>query len=80
MMFDEAKDRYLRDPQFKQIVDIMVHQALSLQMSPGELREAAVFAEIRFYAMKPARSMYPHTADRLIDEMNRSALSTKGRP
>lgn len=45
--FDKAQDKYRNDPQFRQLVDVMVNAIETLQFSPGEIRQAAIFAEIR---------------------------------
>ncbi|MEQ8504634.1 MAG: hypothetical protein RIB80_04860 [Rhodospirillales bacterium] len=46
MDYGKAKDRYLNDATFRALVDTMAAGIDHLQFSPGELREAAVFAEI----------------------------------
>jgi len=51
MDYRKGQERYANDPAFRQMVDFMVHQINDLQMSPGELRDAAVFAEIKFRMM-----------------------------
>jgi hypothetical protein len=53
MMFDEARRRYLTDPVFNRMVDTMVQAIDALQMSPGEMREAAVFAELLHHERRP---------------------------
>ena len=65
----DASDRYLRDTQFKNVVDMMVSYAMSLEMSPGELREAAVFAEIKFQAMQPISNLFPNRGRELNTAM-----------
>lgn len=55
MNYSDARDRYHNSPPFKALVDMMIAAAMSLEMSPGELREAAVFAEITVGVMKPVR-------------------------
>ena len=69
MNFMDAKDRYLTDPHFHAVVDQMVAMALNLDMSPGELRQAAVFAEIKFMTMRPAREMFPDFTQELEREI-----------
>ena len=71
MNFIDLEERYRRDPQFAQLVDFMVHNALELQMSPGEMRQAAVFAEIKFAMLKPVRQIFPEFARDLHHELMR---------
>ena len=50
-----AMQKYLNDPQFHQLVNMLenlIHQA---QFTPSELREAAVFAAIRYEMNRPVR-------------------------
>jgi len=56
--FDRVTERYQTDAPFRRLVDMMMHMALQLQFSPGELREAAVFAEYRAQMLKPLASMF----------------------
>lgn len=63
-LFD-ADERYNRDPGFKSIVDMMVAYAIQLQMSPGELREAAVFAEIKVLRLTPPKYFVRPDSDRI---------------
>ena len=70
MNFNDARDRYMNDPQFHAVVDQMVHMALSMDMSPGELRIAAAFAELKFFASRPVREAFPHFAE----DINREIL------
>lgn len=45
---DTPHERYLRDPAFKQLVDMMEHMVHTCKFSPSEMREAALLASIRF--------------------------------
>lgn len=47
----ELEERYRNDAAFRAVVDMMVYQIKQLNMSPGELRIAAVFAELSYQAM-----------------------------
>lgn len=67
----DAAERYHRDPQFKALVQMMVAHALSLDMSPGEMREAAIFAEVKVQAMKPVGMLFPNRAREIDFEMRR---------
>ena len=52
--YDYARAKYQSDAAFKQIVDAMIHHMHTLNYSPGEMRQAAVFAEILFQQRRPA--------------------------
>jgi hypothetical protein len=41
-------ERYHRDVQFKQLVDIMINAIRQAQFTPTELREAAILAAIKY--------------------------------
>lgn len=73
MNFIDARERYFRDSHFKSLVDMLVSHAMSLDMSPGEIREAAVFAEIKFQMLQPAKQLFPRKAEEIeIEIMRRS--------
>lgn len=59
MLFDKARDKYLRDATFKQTVDMMVVMMMNGQLHPGEMREAALMAEIKFRQSQPVNSLFP---------------------
>jgi hypothetical protein len=42
------EERYMRDPQFKQLVDLLEMQIHQAQFTPTELREAAILATIKY--------------------------------
>lgn len=44
----KSEDRYNNDPAYRTLVDYMVHMIHQLQFTPSELRDAAMFAAIRF--------------------------------
>jgi hypothetical protein len=43
-MSDTPRERYNRDPKFRQLVDVQVHLIRECQFSPTEMREAATLA------------------------------------
>jgi hypothetical protein len=43
-----VEERYHRDEHFRQLVDVLTHFVQQLHLTPTELREAAVFACIRY--------------------------------
>jgi len=53
-MSDHAEARYQRDPQFKALVDFLHMQIARCELSPTEIREAAMLAAIH-YAMTDGR-------------------------
>ena len=55
MSLDKARERYRNDAIFRHLVDAMMEGFHRLNFSPGELREAAVFAEILY-----AERVQPH--------------------
>jgi hypothetical protein len=44
----DAEDRYFHDPTFHALVDSMVDAIINLRLTPSELRDAAMYAAIRF--------------------------------
>lgn len=55
MNIEKARERYQNDPLFRQLVDAMMQGTRELKFSPGELREAAVYAEF-LHQMRNAHS------------------------
>lgn len=56
MTFEEAAKRYRDDAAFNVCVNAMVRAIEELQMSPGEMRQAAVFAEYVYQERNPVLS------------------------
>ena len=48
MDYRDAATRYRNDPSFRAAVDAMVQWQFDLKLSAGEMRAAALFAEIKF--------------------------------
>lgn len=44
MNLQKAREAYRNDPQYHNLVELLIHQIETLQMSPSEIREAAMFA------------------------------------
>lgn len=64
---DTPRDRYHRDPSFKQLVDMLEHLVHKHQFSPSELREAAVLASINYEAVTLRhRVIYQGDASRVV--------------
>jgi hypothetical protein len=45
---DDAKYRYQTDPVFHRLVDVLYNAINTMQLSPSEIRDAAMFAAIMF--------------------------------
>lgn len=69
MYMTDTLEKYHRDQQFKTIVDTLVAYAMQMEVSPGELREAAIFAEIKFQSMHPIATLFPHRYREIDQEM-----------
>lgn len=54
---DTLEDRYQNDPAFRHVVDSLQAIILGLELSPGEVREAAMFAAFRVELYHP-RPLY----------------------
>jgi len=48
-----AEQRYFNDIEFKRLVDSMYDAIVRAQFTPSELREAAVYAAIRYEMSRP---------------------------
>ena len=47
-MSQSAKDRYMNDPEYHYLVDIMESMIAKNQFTPSEMRDAAVMASINY--------------------------------
>ena len=57
--FFDVRDRYDRDPQFHQMVELMVQFIIKNKYTPGEMRDAAFMASIQFETIhRPFRHVY----------------------
>lgn len=59
-----ARERYQKDPEFHQLVDMMQAMIHRAQFSPSEIREAALLACV-IYEETQARSVYMRAAERM---------------
>lgn len=55
MNIDKAREAYEHDPQYRNLVDMLMNQVEALEMTPSEVREAGVFACI----LLAERRVYP---------------------
>lgn len=44
MNLEKAREAFTNDPSYRALVELLVHQIEMLQMTPSEIREAAMFA------------------------------------
>lgn len=51
-------DRYRQDPLFGRIVDQMISTLLDGQVTPTEMREAAMLAQIKYEDMQPRPTVF----------------------
>ena len=63
----DSRQKYLNDPVFRNIVDVMHHQLEHSYVTPSELREAALLAAIRYESCRiPGKrfgAVHTHNAD-----------------
>ena len=52
-----GRDRYLEDPQFKALVDLMVSFILKEDYTPSEMRDAAMTASLKVEMMRPVQML-----------------------
>lgn len=67
------RDRYNNDVAYRRVVDTMTHMLLTAQITPSEMREAAVLASINHESMTIRRYHIDLTPDlhRRLDEMHK---------
>ena len=67
-----ARDRYNNDVTYRRVVDTMTHMLNTAQITPSEMREAAVLASINHESMTIRRWHIDLTPDlhRRLDEMH----------
>jgi hypothetical protein len=58
-----ARDRYLNDPTYRRVVDMMEHLLHQAQITPSEMREAAVLASINYESHNIRRYHVPMTRE-----------------
>lgn len=52
-VIDDVEARYLRDPLFHNLVDAMYHAIVKLELTPTEIREAAMLAAVKAEILHP---------------------------
>lgn len=80
-MIHDARDRYLQDPQFKQLVDMMTAHILQANYTPSEMRAAAVLASIKYEEIQfRPRSMVVYEDDhKVLIDINKSMEEIRSR-
>jgi hypothetical protein len=58
-----ARDRYRNDPTYRQVVNMMEHLLHTTQVTPSEMREAAILASINYEMMTIRRYHIPMTQE-----------------
>lgn len=53
-----SDDKYYNDPQFRTLVDTMLTLVTQQQTSFAEIREAALFAQLRYEMNNPTRVVF----------------------
>lgn len=51
--FNSGLERYEHDPAFRALVDMIVAHIEHLQFTPSEIRDAAMFAYVRWESLNP---------------------------
>ena len=64
-ILDTPRDKYMRDPAYKRLVDMLEHLMYNAEYSPSEIREAAMLACINheMYAIRSFRIQVPQGSD-----------------
>jgi hypothetical protein len=52
--YDSSEYRYLNDPAFRHVVDCLQAMILNLELTPSEIREAAMYACCRIEMRRPS--------------------------
>lgn len=62
--YQDAEARYATDAMYRALVDTMIGTMTSLKLTPGEVRDAAMLAAVKFEtARAPASERKGHFAD-----------------
>ena len=62
-MNQSARDRYYTDSTYKGVVDMMTHMLHTAQLTPSEMREAAILASINYENLRIRSFHIPITAE-----------------
>jgi len=53
MYLNNADEYYNNDPVFRSLIDVLMSLILKLEMTPSEIRQAAIYASIKVERIKP---------------------------
>jgi hypothetical protein len=66
------EEKYLNDPEFHSLVDMMYHLIGTKDYSPSELREAAMLASIKFQMVNARKYVFTYAeGEKVIHEIDR---------
>lgn len=57
-VYRDAQARYLHDAHYHAVVDVLVNAMRAMRMTPGEVRDAAMLAAVKFEAER-ASPLFP---------------------
>lgn len=70
MRWNSPRERYLNDPEFYALVDMMFAYISACRFTPGEMREAAVLASIMYEEQNlTTRYMIPKEIDQKLRDL-----------
>lgn len=77
MNLEQAQQSYRNDVTFRAIVDAMTHYVMQANVTPGELRAAAVLASINAENLMIRSITVPRVADETLSAMNAVARDVR---
>lgn len=66
MDFKQGEERYFRDSTFKSLVDTLHAAMQNLHITPSELRDAAMYAQIKFEMENPQNTKFSPYLDEML--------------
>ena len=72
--YHDCKDRYLNDPFFRNLVDLLMAHIVQHKYTPGELRDAAFMAALNFESIH-AREVFVRRHALVHDEHGQSCTN-----
>jgi hypothetical protein len=63
-------ERYLKDPQFRQLVDLFFNFYAKAEFTPSEIRDACMLAQIKYESFNPKPVMFsPQLHDEILHRL-----------